>query len=86
MIGDEKIPMPAPEEIDRAVEHIVEEGLGKGTAAGKKRRQIRLLMLGGAAVIALVLAVGIPLFMVLPRSKVFRSFSRLSFPRFSTVQ
>ena len=47
MIVDEKIPMPAPEEIDRAVEHIAEEGLGKGTAAGKKRLRTRLLMLGG---------------------------------------
>ncbi len=62
MSGDEKIVMPAPEEIDRAVEHIVEEGLGKGTAAGQKRRRTLLWALGGAAVIALVLTVGIPLF------------------------
>ena len=62
MSGDEKIVMPAPEEIDRAVDHIVEEGLGKGTAAGQKRRTARLWVLGGAAVIALAILVGIPLF------------------------
>ena len=61
MIADEKIPVPAPEEIDRAVEHIMEEGVGKGTAAAKRRRRIRLWALGGAAVLALVLTVGIPL-------------------------
>ena len=78
MIGDEKIPMPAPEEIDRAVEHIVEEGLGKGTAAGKKRLRMRLLMLGGAAVIALVLAVGIPLFR--------KTAAKVNYPGVETVQ
>ena len=62
MIADEKIPVPAPEEIDRAVEHIVEEGVGKGTAAAKRRLRTWLWALGGAAVLALVLTVGIPLF------------------------
>ena len=62
MSGEEKIEMPDPEEIDRAVEHIVEEGLGKGTAAEKKRRKLWLRALGGAAVLALVLAALIPLF------------------------
>ena len=66
MIGDEKILMPTQEEIDRAVEHIVEEGLGKGTAAGKRRRRLRLLLLGSAAVLALALAAGIPLFGQMP--------------------
>ena len=78
MSGEEKIVMPAPEEIDRAVEHIVEEGLGKGTAAGKKRLRMRLLMLGGAAVIALVLAVGIPLFR--------KSAAKVNYPGVETVQ
>ena len=78
MSGEEKIVMPAPEEIDRAVEHIVEEGLGKGTVAGKKRRQMRLLMLGGAAVIALVLAVGIPLFR--------KTAAKVNYPGVETVQ
>ena len=78
MIVDEKIPMPAPEEIDRAVEHIAEEGLGKGTAAGRKRLRTRLLMLGGAAVIALVLAVGIPLFR--------KSAAKVNYPGVETVQ
>lgn len=78
MIGDKKIPMPAPEEVSRAVEHIVEEGLGKGTAAGKKRRKMRLLMLGGTAMMSLVLLVGIPLFR--------KAAAKVNYPGVETVQ
>ncbi|MBQ6293784.1 MAG: serpin family protein [Lachnospiraceae bacterium] len=78
MSGDEKIVMPAPEMIDRAVKHIVEEGLGKGTAAGRKRRQMWLWALGGAAVIALVLTVGIPLFRKVT--------AKVNYPGVETVQ
>ena len=78
MSGDEKIVMPAPEEIDRAVEHIVKEGLGKGTAAGRKRKRAWLWALGGAAVIALVLTVGIPLFRKVT--------AKVNYPGVETVQ
>ncbi len=61
MSGDEKITMPGQEEIDKAVERIIEEGLGKQLSASQKNRKVWMWGLAGAAVLALILAVSIPL-------------------------
>ena len=59
MLMDQKIPMPTEQEVDGAVEKIIEKGLGPLRAEKRKKRW--LLGLSGAAALALLLAIGIPL-------------------------
>lgn len=61
MLNDQKIPMPTEQEVDGAVEQIIDKGLGPQRAGRRKKRW--LWGLSGTAVLAVALAVGIPYLM-----------------------